>query len=141
MSPTPEVAEAWIGIAKQTIVVVTPIFSGLWFLIKRWGAMQEKVRRTQAEIVLKSVSDLKDQLEESKRVISETNIKLIRTREELIAIKVKLDENVKAEDNFIKQVDAMRSYTDARLKEVEGTLDNGEIIRLGDNRFMFKGRK
>lgn len=123
------------------MTVLTPLFTGVWFLIKRWGAMAEKVKRVEAAKVTESIEELKTELSETKKTNGMLSRSLQSTREELIAIKVRLEANTSVGERVMGQVEKMREYTETRLHSMESTLDDGEILKIGANRFMFKGRK
>ena len=131
----------WSDIAKATMSILVPLFTGVWFLIKRWGAMAEKVKRLQAQEVLTSVEALKQELGDAKKYLNIISKDLQESRLQLVAVQTRLDITAKAGEQFVSKVDQMRDYTERRLHSVESALDNGEILKLGPNRFMFKGRR
>lgn len=131
----------WSDIAKATVTILGPLFAGIWFLIKRWGAMAEKVKRLQAQEVLTSVETLKTELSDTKKYLNAVSKDLQKSREELVAIRTRLQMTAESGEVFVLKVDKMREYTEARLHLMEATLDDGEILKIGANRFMFKGRR
>lgn len=123
------------------MTILTPLVGAIWFLIKRWGAMAEKVKRLQAQEVLTSVETLKTELSDTKKYLNAVSKDLQKSREELVAIRTRLQMTAESGEVFVSKVDKMREYTEARLHLMEATLDDGEILKIGANRFMFKGRR
>ena len=137
----PEPSTQWLDIAKATMTIVTPIFTGLWFLIKRWGAMQEKIKRLQAHEVLISVDTLKASLVETKQYLSVVANSLNKTREEIVAVKTRLEVSTDNSERFLTAIEKVKAASDFRINHLEETLKDGELVRVGPNQVMFKGRK
>ena len=124
---------------------LTALLGILWVAVKylliQWFEGQKKIKEMEAREVLSSVADLSNKIDDHRKQLGLVATLLASSREELIAIKTRLDVNIKNEDQFIRHVDQIREHTDTRLRSVESSLDDGEILKIGTNRFMFKGRK
>ena len=120
--------------------VVGVVFGALLTLIKIWSKSQEKIKKLEVDSVLKEVSSLNEQIKDHKKIQSTLATILHATREELVAIKTRLDSTTKIEETFVKSVEYTKQKTEEKISAIESTLGDGEIVKIGTNRFMFKGR-
>ena len=135
-----KILEQAMNLFEIAAPVIGAIFGAAWGLIKVWSKSQEKIKKLEVDKVLKEVSSLNDQIRDHKKVQIGLATILHTTREELIAIKTRLDGTSRNEETFVKSIEYMRQNTDHKISAIEGTLSDGEILKIGTNRFMFKGR-
>ena len=128
-APSPAAAQAWLDILKSAIAVITPVCGGAWFVIKQYGAMQERLRTAQAQVVTASVDALKAELVESKATQKDLATHLHQTREQLVQIKTHLGLALRSEIQFGRRVDDMREIFDRRVTTVENTLEHGQLVK------------
>ncbi len=144
--------ETVLEVLTLAIGVVTPLFGAVWFLIQSWRKAQERVKKMEAKEVLSSVRQLEQKLSEHKESIDKASAlqaqetkslqdSFRQIREELIKIQARLEVASKDEERLVKLVEDMRLQVDRRLKTLEDTVDDGEIVRLGENQFMFRARR
>jgi len=135
-----KILEQAMNLFEISAPIVGTVFGALWGLIKVWSKSQEKIKRLEVDSVLKEVSSLDEQIRDHKKIQSSLATILHATREELVAIKTRLDSTTKLEESFIKSVEYTKQKTDEKISAIESTLGDGEILKIGTNRFMFKGR-
>lgn len=127
-----------IGVAAS---IMTPLFGGIWLLISKFQRAQIKIKHMEADKVLASVRSLDKKIAEHKEAIKSHGQELIKNREELIKVQAKIEFSVKAEEHLLIQFQKMTKDVEDRLKTVESTLDNCEMVKLGPNSIMIRAKK
>ena len=121
--------------------LATFILGGVSWIVKQYLDGQKKIKLMEAKEVLGSVSALDKQLVDHKAAIEGLNKNMLAVYEKIGQSNVRLEHVSVSSDLLVKEIADASRNSQLRLRNIEDTLLEAQIIPIGKDLVMIKSKK
>ena len=121
--------------------LATFILGGISWIVKQYLDGQKKIKLMEAKEVLASVSALDKQLGHHRSSIEALNNNMLLAYEKIGQSNVRLERVSVSSDLLVKEIAEASKNSQKRLRDIEDTMQEAQIIPLGKDLVMIKSKK